>query len=100
MNIYVMDRGFVLVGEPEPSLDQNPLWVRLTRCALVRKWGTTAGLGELAVKGPLPATALDSEPDGTQINLDYCLRVIPCDESKWSSWGVAISPSGRTSKRN
>lgn len=99
MNIYVMDRGFVLVGEPEPCRDQNPLWARLTRCAVVRQWGTTKGLGELAAKGPLAETVLDAEPDGTQINLDYCLRVIPCDEAKWQSWNVTTSPSGPTSKR-
>lgn len=86
LNIYVMERGFVMVGEPHPVPD-NWMMISLTRCANVRRWGTTAGLGELATKGPIKdKTILDPEPDGTQIAKTAIYRVIPCDEKRWSEW--------------
>jgi len=101
INIYVCDRGFVLVGQPVPDRDSNPLWVTLERCAVVRQWGTTTGLGQLASEGPQSGTKLDSEPAFTRLNLDYCLRVIPCDEEAWKSWSnEKTSASGRTRKRS
>jgi hypothetical protein len=49
MNIYVMDRGFVLVGEEVATgTPRDAMFITLNRWAVVRRWGTTQGLGELA----------------------------------------------------
>jgi len=79
--IIVMDRGIVLVGVVYP-VEGEPLLLRLTDCGVIRRWGTTKGLGELALKGPQSGTIIDKEPDGTLINRVYVMRLIPCS-SGW-----------------
>lgn len=55
--IFVLDRGFVVVGEAELHTDLALSW-HLSRSVTVRVWGTTEGLAELK-DGPLPGTKLD-----------------------------------------
>ena len=87
VNIYVQDRGFVLIGEPEPdTLGPDFLFWRLNRCGIVRTWGTTKGLGELAIRGPLTNTVIDVEPDGVMVGKLHTFRVIPCDKKAWAKW--------------
>ena len=87
MFIWVMDRGFVLVGRPrEQRPGDDYLALTLDDCATVRRWGTTRGLGQLAAEGPQPTSVLDPEPDGTQISRHYLLRRIPCTSRAWDSW--------------
>ena len=85
MNIYVIERGFVLVGEPHEVKD-NWMMLSLTHCGIIRRWATTQGLGELTVNGPLKETIIDKEPSGTLISKTAIYRVLPCDKSKWSNW--------------
>jgi hypothetical protein len=54
--IVVLDRGWVFVGQVSIQDDL----VTITNARNIRRWGTSAGLGELAEKGPLPETKLDS----------------------------------------
>ena len=56
--IAVLQRGHVAVG----IYGQNGDIGGLSKAAIVRRWGTTEGLGELAVKGPLPESRLDKSP--------------------------------------
>lgn len=84
MNIYVMERGFVLVGRPTESRDA--LFIVLKDCGVVRRWGTTKGLGELATKGPQRETVIDREPDGVRIRATAIYREIPCADSAWKGW--------------
>ena len=55
--IFVLDRGFVVVGEAEVSRDLALHW-HMRRSRTVRVWGTTDGLSQLK-DGPLDATVLD-----------------------------------------
>lgn len=55
VKIVVLQRGWVVVGE----YSCNVTTAMLTRAAVIRVWGTTKGLGELALNGPTPATKLD-----------------------------------------
>lgn len=57
--IAVLDRGFVYVGYC--SLEGGVLTVTDAQC--IRRWGTSRGLGELALEGPKANTKLD--PAGT-----------------------------------
>ena len=53
--IVIVDRGFVFVGDTTT----DGQWCRITNTKNIRYWGTKAGLGELAGKGPLAETKLD-----------------------------------------
>ena len=54
--IVVADRGWVFVGDCEDH-DDGSVTIRNTRN--IRRWGTTAGLGEL-VNGPTASTKSDA----------------------------------------
>jgi hypothetical protein len=56
LKILVLNRGWVVVGD----VTHNGAWVTVTNGAVVRRWGTQHGLGELAAQGPLANTILDS----------------------------------------
>lgn len=83
--IFVMERGFVLVGVPSQKKDDFLFW-ELTKCAVVRNWGTDKGLGQLALEGPTSKTILDREPDYTEISKRATYRRIPCSAKGWKKW--------------
>ncbi len=80
--IYVMERGWILVGYPSPGEDF--LFLNLDRCHTIRRWGTTRGLGQLAAEGPQPETILDSEGDGVEIRRTAIYRSIRCNPEAWA----------------
>jgi len=55
--IVVITNGFVYMGDVSESEDLR--YIRIDDAACIRSWGTTAGLGEIALKGPTPNTVLD-----------------------------------------
>ncbi len=55
--IVVLQRGWVVVGDLDRS--QAPQ-LMLENASVIRRWGTTKGLGELALNGPLKETVLDA----------------------------------------
>ncbi len=85
LQIFVCDRGRVLVGVPQQDA-KDWFTLVLTHCAIVRKWGTTAGLGQLAAEGPRPETTLDLCPDGTTLNKRYVMETNPCNERAWAKY--------------
>jgi len=85
MTLFVLREGFVVVGDATQDTSDWMVWT-LKRCAIVRRWGTTAGFGELAMKGPLPETILDPLPDGWQISKADIKMSGPCNEKKWAKW--------------
>ena len=56
--IVIAQRGWVFVG----SVTRSENEVVIEDAAVVRRWGTTAGLGQLAAKGPTADTRLDPCP--------------------------------------
>ena len=54
--IVVADRGFVYVG----LVTLDPDWVVVRDARNLRCWGTSRGLGQLALEGPTPTTRLDA----------------------------------------
>lgn len=80
ISIVILDRGFVLVGAAVVDGD----WVVTTNASIIRRWGTTKGLGELAANGPLENTKLD--PIGTvRSPLRALIGLVACEPSKWSA---------------
>ena len=57
--IIVVTNGFVLIGEVEPS---NTTYL-VKGASVIRRWGTTKGLGQIALEGPTKDTVFD--PCGT-----------------------------------
>ena len=88
--LLVCDMGFVLIGDvfPHPSDWQR---VIVDHCATVRQWGTTRGLGQLALEGPQPETILDYEGNGVDVLRATILRAIPCNETAWENYPEFIT---------
>ena len=78
IRIVVLQRGWVVVGQWGQDGDQ----VTITDASVIRRWGTTKGLGEIAKDGPTGDTILD--PAGTvRCNELAVVMSLDCDESKW-----------------
>jgi hypothetical protein len=76
--IAVLDRGFVYVGLCR--VEDGVLVI--TRARNVRRWGTSAGLGELAAKGARQDTKLDTS--GTvRAPLTSVIHLIDCAPAAW-----------------
>jgi hypothetical protein len=78
--IVVLQRGWVVVGDvsrPDPDL------VMVENASVIRKWGTTKGLGEL-VNGPTAKTVLDPAGTVTAPLLGIVLT-IDVDAEKWDA---------------
>ena len=56
--IVIAQRGWVFVGE----VSRTDTDIVIENAAVVRRWGTTRGLGELAATGPTDQTIIDPCP--------------------------------------
>ena len=75
----VLQRGWVVVGMVAISGDD----VFIGNASVIRVWGTTKGLGEMAMGGPTKDTVLD--PCGVvRANKGSVVLYIDCVESKWA----------------
>lgn len=79
--IVILQRGWVMVGR----LERNGPDCKLHNASVIRQWGTTKGLGEIAVNGPTSSTKLDK--CGGLVDFHYLTIVaaISCDEGKWAN---------------
>lgn len=84
MRILVLERGVCYLGRVTPSDDA--LFLTLTDCAVIRVWGTTHGLGQIALHGPTDKTVLDPEPDGTRVGKLKVVRDIACTWEGFATW--------------
>lgn len=78
VKIVVIQRGWVVVGR----LTKEGDICHLRDASVVRIWGTTKGLGELAANGPTSNTKLDPCP---QIDFDRGVVIleISCAADAW-----------------
>jgi hypothetical protein len=79
--IVILQRGWVMVGKLERSGSE----CKLHQASVIRNWGTTKGLGEIAEAGPKKETQLD--PCNGIVEFDYLTVVatISVNESKWQN---------------
>jgi len=75
--IVVLTNGWVHIGMYHPAMDTVP--AHLTAASNIRVWGTTAGLGEIALKGPTTDTVLDLVGIIILDNPAAVLFTIPCE---------------------
>ena len=80
IRIVVLQRGWCVVGR----FERNGSDCKLKDASVIRSWGTTHGLGEIAANGPTASTKLD-KCNGL-VEFDYLTIVasIVCEESKWT----------------
>tara|TARA_R110000822_G_scaffold261308_1_gene385966 strand:- start:10 stop:336 length:327 start_codon:yes stop_codon:yes gene_type:complete len=80
VQIVVLNRGWIVVGNVSESGDKTVI----QNAAVIRRWGTANGLGELAMKGKLPDTILDACPDITT-DTSNVVFLMNCEQSKWTA---------------
>lgn len=79
LKIAVLQRGWVGVGR----VSKNGEIYTLENASTVRYWGTTKGLGEIAMGGPTPKTILDRAGTITFHELTVVM-FIQCEEASWA----------------
>ena len=79
IRIVVLQRGWVAVGRYS-QVNEECL---LSPAFVIRRWGTTMGLGELAQKGPQPNTALEPALS-VRFHRSGEVFTMDVDETKWS----------------
>lgn len=82
IKIVTLQRGWVMVGRFERTGSDCKLY----NASVIRNWGTTKGLGEIAAAGPTSSTRLD--PTNGLVEFDYLTVVatISCNKSAWSKY--------------
>ncbi len=78
--IVIVDRGWVYVGEYKHEKD----FLIITNAQNIRQWGTTRGLGQLALEGPTPSTRLDLYGI-VRVPLRAVISVIDTESKLWST---------------
>jgi hypothetical protein len=80
IRIIILQRGWVIIGR----FFQNGTRCWISKGFVIRQWGTTHGLGELAINGPQQETVLDEIPETIFHELTIVASII-CDKSKWNN---------------
>jgi hypothetical protein len=79
--IVILQRGWICVGRYIKSGDER----KLEGASVIRVWGTTKGLGEIAEGGPTNSTKLD--PAGTvRFHPLAEVAALDCNAEKWSKY--------------
>lgn len=76
--IAILDRGWIFVGRAK----EMPSAITLDGAACIRSWGTTKGIGQLALEGPLKDTKLD-EAGSLTVPRRSVIALIDVRESAW-----------------
>lgn len=79
--LFVLDRGFVIVGRA--SLDEELAYHWRVYGRTVRRWGTTEGLAQL-VGGPTGETVLDAAC-WRRVPFRSVIEMIEVEGEKWTS---------------
>lgn len=80
IRIIILKNGWVMVGE----FNNYPKFCYLKNASVIRVWGTTKGLGEIALDGPTPSTKLD-KVGFVEFHYKNAIAIIRCDASKWEN---------------
>jgi len=80
IKIVVLQRGWALIGR----YNRNGDHCTLTNASVIRAWGTTKGLGELAKEGPQSSTELDPTNGEVEFHDLTSILTISVDQEKWA----------------
>ena len=78
IKIVILQRGWVYIGR----FNQEGDTCTLTNAYNIRRWGTTGGLGQLALEGKQESTQLDKAGKVT-FHILTSIAIINCDQTKW-----------------
>lgn len=79
VRIAILQRGWCMVGR----FTKKGAQCFLKQASVIRYWGTTRGLGEIAIGGPTDKTKLDPVGEVSFHELT-AVALINCDESMWA----------------
>lgn len=79
IKIVILQRGWAMVGR----FERNGSGCKLYDASVIRTWGTTNGLGEIAKDGPTSSTKLDKCNGLVEFDYLTVIATISCNESKW-----------------
>lgn len=81
IKIVALQRGWVLIG----YFQQEGTNCKLHSASVIRNWGTTKGLGELAKDGPTSSTKLDPTNGLVEFDVLTVVLQISVNEDKWKN---------------
>lgn len=81
IQIVILQRGWVMVGRLERKENECKLY----DASVIRVWGTTKGLGEIANDGPTATTKLDKCYGVVSFDWLTVVASISCSKEKWES---------------
>ena len=76
MKIYVLENSWVILAEEVQEADHH---YNVNHAYVVRRWGTNAGIGQLAREGIRENTILDAQP-ATRIPKSAITFIIDCED--------------------
>ena len=79
IKIVILQRGWILVGE----FSRKGSDCKLSNASVIRSWGTTKGLGEIAENGPTSTTKLDKCYGVTEFDYLTVVATMSVNEKKW-----------------
>ena len=79
IHIVVLQRGWVVVGDISTHIGTI---IKISGASVIRRWGTTTGLGEIALGGPTDRTILDYAGVVRCHELGIVF-MLDCVEEKW-----------------
>lgn len=79
VKIVILQRGWVMVGYYHRDGDN----CELRNAAVIRNWGSTKGLGEIAESGPTSSTKLDPTNGLVEFHRLTEIATISVNEAKW-----------------
>lgn len=82
IKIVVLQRGWILVGRFEKKENE----CKLFDSCVIRSWGTTNGLGQLAKDGPTSSTKLDKNNGLVQFDYLTVVLTLSCEEENWKKF--------------
>lgn len=82
VKIVILQRGWVMVGRFERKGSD----CILSDASVIRTWGTTKGVGEIAEGGPTSNTKLDKCNGVVEFDYLTVIATINCDENNWEKY--------------
>ena len=79
IKIVILQRGWIVVGRFSRSGSQ----CKLNNASVIRTWGTTQGLGEIAEGGVTSTTKLDKCKGVVEFDYLTVVLTIDCEAKKW-----------------
>jgi hypothetical protein len=79
IKIVILQRGWCMVGK----FERNGSECKLHNAFVIRTWGTTKGLGEIAENGPTDSTKLDKTNGLVEFDYLTVVATISCNEDNW-----------------